>query len=198
MGRTQTFDTPTVVRAARALFWERGYEGVAVPELEAATGVGRSSLYHAFGSKRGLFDATVDSYLDEVVRPRLRPLTLETVSPAAIVEYLSGLRAALLDGRSAAAHRGCLLLNTATAPVGRDTAVADVVAGYRAELHAAFRAGVLARHPDGSPEDLDRLATLCTASVVTAFVLARVDALAAARTLDAALGLVQDVAVSRS
>ena len=49
MGRTQTFDTNEVVRAARAVFWEHGYESAALPELEKATGLSRSSIYHAFG-----------------------------------------------------------------------------------------------------------------------------------------------------
>ncbi|GAA0318369.1 TetR/AcrR family transcriptional regulator [Kineococcus aurantiacus] len=188
MGRTQTFDTAAVVRAARELFWQRGFEDVSVPDLEDATGVRRSSLYHAFGSKRGLFDAAVDSYLDEVVRPRLRPLLGPDVPPDALPQYLRGLRTALA-GRSAAARSGCLLLNAATSPVGRDTAVAEVVAAYRAELHEAFRRGAAALGAAGAPGDADAVATLCTSSVVTAFVLARVDPGAAVATLDAALAL---------
>ncbi|PRY13924.1 TetR/AcrR family transcriptional regulator [Kineococcus rhizosphaerae] len=186
MGRTQTFDTGTVVRAARTLFWQRGFEDVAVPDLEAATGVGRSSLYHAFGSKRGLFDAAVDNYLEEVVRPRLRPLLGPAVEPAALHDYLTGLRTALA-GTSAAARSGCLLVNAATAPVGRDSAVAEVVAAYRAELHAAFGRGAVA----AGIQDAERIATVCTSAVVTAFVLARVDPPAAVQALGTALTVVQ-------
>ncbi|WP_432510868.1 TetR/AcrR family transcriptional regulator [Kineococcus sp. SYSU DK001] len=184
MGRVQTFDTDTVVRAARALFWDRGFEDVSVPELEAATGVRRSSLYHAFGSKRGLFDAAVDSYLTEVVRPRLRSLQGPDVAATALVDHLRTLRDGLLAGR-AALHPGCLLLNAATAPVGRDEAVARAVLAYREELHAALRRGALAH---GAP-DPDGTATLCTAAVVCALVLARVDAQQAAATVDAVLAV---------
>ncbi|MEW1956552.1 helix-turn-helix domain-containing protein [Kineococcus sp. NPDC059986] len=186
MGRVQTFDTATVVRAARTLFWERGYEDVSVPDLEEATGIRRSSLYHAFGSKRGVFDAAVESYLEDVVRPRLRPLQGPDVAADALVGYLRGLRAALADGRPAAAQAGCLLLNAATAPVGRDEAVAQVVHGYRAELHAAFRRGAQAAGT-AAPE---QVATLCTSAVVSAFVLARIDPDEAVATLDAVLGVV--------
>ena len=56
MARTQSFDRDTVVRAARTLFWTVGYESASIPELETATGLSRSSIYNAFGSKRGLFD----------------------------------------------------------------------------------------------------------------------------------------------
>ena len=75
MGRNRTFDTQEAVRAARSVFWSNGFGGASLPDLEQATGLNRSSLYHAFGSKRGLFDAAVDSYLEEVIRPRLRILT---------------------------------------------------------------------------------------------------------------------------
>ncbi|WP_153038931.1 TetR/AcrR family transcriptional regulator, partial [Rathayibacter tanaceti] len=124
MGRTQGFDTEQVVRAARAVFWENGFQEAALPDLEAATGLGRSSLYHAFGSKRGLFDAAVQSYLDEVVRPRLAPLVAPSgASPTALEEYFTGLRTALADPRSLSARSGCLLLNAAGAPIARDEAV---------------------------------------------------------------------------
>ncbi|HOZ57111.1 MAG TPA: helix-turn-helix domain-containing protein, partial [Nakamurella multipartita] len=69
MGRTKTFDPGEVVRAARAVFWTRGFESASLPELQEATGLSVSSIYHSFGSKRGLFDAAVASYLDEVARP---------------------------------------------------------------------------------------------------------------------------------
>ena len=192
MGRVQTFDTDEVVRAVRALFWDRGFEDVSVPEIEIATGLRRSSLYHAFGSKRGLFDAAVQSYLDEVIRPRLRPLAGPDVQPGALLDYLHGLRAVFADGRVPALHSGCLLLNAATAPIGREPEIADVVLGYRRELHAAMARGVAAYAPSLSAEDQDRLARVCAALVVSAMVLARVDTDEAARTVDAAVELVQD------
>lgn len=140
MGRTQGFDTDAAVRCAREVFWESGYEDAAIPALESATGLNRSSIYNAFGSKRGLFDAAVDSYLDEVVRPLLRPLTATPVAPDAIVEYLARLRHAFLDESSPASANGCLLINSANAPIARDSAVREVVAAYRQELRFGHRA----------------------------------------------------------
>jgi TetR/AcrR family transcriptional repressor of nem operon len=192
VGRVQTFDTDEVVRAVRALFWDRGFEDVSVPEIEIATGLRRSSLYHAFGSKRGLFDAAVQSYLDEVIRPRLRPLAGPDVQPGALLDYLHGLRAVFADGRVPALQSGCLLLNAATAPIGREPEIAEVVLGYRRELHAAMARGVAAHAPSLSASDQDQLARVCAALVVSAMVLARVDTDEAARTMDAAVELVQN------
>jgi len=187
VGRVQGFDTDTAVRAARSAFWAQGYEGASLPDLERATGLGRSSIYHAFGSKRGLFDAAVASYLDEVIRPRLAPLLAETVAAGAITEYFVGLRAAL--ARRGAAEKGCLLINTAGAPVANDPAVAAVISGYRADLHRALAAGVAAHDPRLAGEERDQLATLLTSLVVTAMTLVRVDPAQSSAVMDAALRL---------
>lgn len=190
MGRPQGFDTEQVVRAARTVFWRQGFESASVPELERATGLARSSLYHAFGSKRGLFDAAVDSYLTEVVRPRLAPLLVEDVAPTALHDYLTGLRAALAAPRSPASENGCLLVNTAGSPLALDAAVAERVSAYRAELRHAFARGAAARNPEASAAEIDRLADTCTALVVTAFAMTRVDNAAALGAIDTALALV--------
>lgn len=189
MGRAQAFDTEQVVRAARAVFWEHGFEAAALPALEQATGLNRSSIYHAFGSKRGLFDAAVTSYLDEIVRPRLRPLVARDVAPTALDEYLRGLRGALGDATSFTATNGCLLLNAAGAPIAHDATVGETVAAYRAELRGAFGQGVRARYPGADVDQTDRLAESCTALVVAALALTRVDNAAALRSLDTARAL---------
>lgn len=189
MGRAPTFDADAVVRAARDVFWSHGYEDASLPALEAATGLSRSSIYHAFGSKRGLFDAAVASYLADVVRPRLRVLTADPVAHDALARYLRGLRDSLTATGSAAAAHGCLLLNASGAPVAHDADVRATIAAYRDELRAGIGRGVDAAHPALPDDERARLAEACTALVVAALLVVRVDPDAAARSLDAALGL---------
>lgn len=191
MGRAQGFETEQAVRAAREVFWRDGYAEASVPALERATGLNRSSIYHAFGSKRGLFDAAVQSYLDEVVRPRLRPLVADDVAPGALVEYLTGLRAALARADEVQGTSGCLLVNTSGSPIAADEAVRRTVADYRAELRAALRRGVVAGRPDATPADADRLADVCTALVISAFTLVRVDPPSALHCLDTAVEVLE-------
>lgn len=191
MGRVQMFETDVAARAAREVFWRRGFEQASVPELETATGLSRSSLYNTFGSKRGLFDAAVKSYLSEVVSPRLDPMLGEAVDPEAIVTYLNGLKDGLLDLRSVASQHGCLLMNTAGAPVSLEQAVADAVAAYREELRQALAAGLTARHPEWDEVRRGQLTEAVTALVTSAFALTRVDNSAALRGLDTALELVE-------
>ncbi|WP_282824677.1 TetR/AcrR family transcriptional regulator [Gulosibacter sediminis] len=190
MGRTQTFDTTEVVRSARRVFWGHGFENASIVELEQATGLNRSSIYYAFGSKRGLFDAAVESYLDEIIRPRLQPLTGDEVAPNALEQYLVGLRAALLQAGSLPATHGCMLVNTAGSPIGHDEAVAHTIRAYTAELREAMTAGVRAARPEASAATQAALAESCTSHVITAMAIVPISPDDAARALDAARGLV--------
>ncbi|RLK52730.1 TetR/AcrR family transcriptional regulator [Microbacterium telephonicum] len=192
MGRSRTFVEDDAAHAALGAFWSLGYEAAAVPDLERATGLSRSSIYHSFGSKRGLFDAVVNAYLDVIVRPRLAPLRDQTVSPHALEDYLAGLRAAMATPTTPLAAHGCLLLNTATSTSGDDAALVDVVRAYREELSSAIARGVGAARPELSPAAAGRLATACTAHVVAAMTLVRADSDGAVAFLDNALELLHE------
>ncbi|GAA1617735.1 TetR family transcriptional regulator [Leucobacter chromiireducens] len=190
MARTPAFDHTSAVRAALDVFWRVGYDAASIPELERATGLSRSSMYNSFGSKRGLFDAAVQFYLDRVVRPRLQPLTADPTTPDAIDTYLTGLRDALARPDALPALGGCLLINTAGSALADDPVVAATIAAYRAELFAAIRRGVSARLPAHDPATIDRLAHACTGQVVAAFALVRVSAAEAAQALTTARELI--------
>lgn len=190
VGRTRTFDEDAVVRAARDVFWQHGYAEASVPDLEAATGLGRSSLYHSFGSKRELFDAAIESYLDEVIRPRLAPLLGAPVSADALETYLTGLAAALQAPRTHLAEHGCLLMNTVRGTLADDEHVKRAVGQYRAELTTAFAAGVAARRPDLDAEGRAVLTRSCTAHVLSAMAIVRAQPAAAADLVENARILV--------
>jgi AcrR family transcriptional regulator len=189
MGRPQEFDTTAAIRAARTVFWDQGYEDAAMPALEAATGLCRSSIYHAFGSKRGLFDAAVASYLGEIVRPRLRPMIEEPVAPDAVTSYLCALRAAIKAAGPETTSDGCLLINTGASPLADDAEIKQTIAGYCKELEAALSSGISARLPDQSRAQIERRSKVCTAMIIAAFAIARVDPAAAIGYLDLATGL---------
>lgn len=179
MGRHASFDRVTVVRAARQLFWEQGYAGTSLPQLELATGLQRSSLYHAFDSKQGLFEACLDSYLDELIRPALAPLRPQDadashVSPTALEEYLRNLKHLVDASReSAEIPRGCLMIGSANSPIGSEPPVSAAIASYRSELRAAVGHGVSARRPQQSVQKNEILADAVVALIVAAFASAR-------------------------
>jgi AcrR family transcriptional regulator len=62
MSRPREFDRADVLDRATRLFWRHGYGGTSLNELEAEMGIGRTSIYGAFGGKEGLFLEVVDHY----------------------------------------------------------------------------------------------------------------------------------------
>lgn len=192
MGRPAAFDRDEVVRAARDIFWRDGYEPASMATLQQATGLNASSIYHAFGSKRGLFDAALEDYLDQVVRPGLAPLEAPEVAPDALVAYFRAARQRFADPSGRTPADGCLLVNTAASGIARDDAIAEVVRLYRAELHAAFTRGAAALRPRRTPTDRERLVETCISLLISALAMTRVDHGAALAALDAALSHLED------
>jgi AcrR family transcriptional regulator len=60
-GRKQ-FDVDQALDKAMTAFWDRGYSETTLDVLAAATGLGRGSLYGAFGGKDALFRQALDRY----------------------------------------------------------------------------------------------------------------------------------------
>ncbi|MFH8980072.1 TetR/AcrR family transcriptional regulator [Streptomyces varsoviensis] len=60
-GRKQ-FDTSAALDQAMRVFWQRGYADASLDALGSATGLGRGSLYGAFGNKDALFRQSLDRY----------------------------------------------------------------------------------------------------------------------------------------
>ena len=171
MGRLQTFDSTAVVQSARDVFWDVGFDGASLADLESATGVNRSSLYHAFGSKRGLFDAAVTDYLDTVIRPRLRGLLADGAGREALIAYFDGLSHAVATLPDDSPRRGCLLVNAAAGLAAHDEPARAVVDAYRAELSAALSHAFAGVDVAAAQERVRTLASLS----MSAMLLARVN-----------------------
>lgn len=192
MGRQSAFVREDTVRSARDVFWSEGYEGASMASLQRATGLNASSIYHAFGSKRGLFDAAIEDYLERVVRPGLAPLRAPEVAPDALERYFLAARALFADPSGRTLSDGCLLVNTACSGLARDDGIAEAVRAYRAELLAAFTRGAQARRPDQSPQERAQLVETCVALLISALVMTRVDRDAATAAIDSALTALQN------
>jgi AcrR family transcriptional regulator len=61
-GRPRSFDREDAVATALRLFRRHGYEGVSLAMLTDAIGIAPPSLYSAFGSKAGLYQAALARY----------------------------------------------------------------------------------------------------------------------------------------
>ena len=136
MGRRRQFEDAAVIRAARDLFWERGYASTSLADLEAATGLSRSSLYQAYDSKRALFDRAVQSYCQEFVWPIVAPMEVDGAGRDEVVGFFLAL-ARHLRGPESIDARGCMVANTASELNVLDSAATGLVSAFRERVHAA-------------------------------------------------------------
>ena len=108
MGRPREFDEAEVLDRAMLQFWRHGYDGTSIQDLVDATGVGRQSLYNAFGDKHAVFLAALERYdakTDELVAPMLR-------QEAGLQDVQDYVEAAIRLQRSSKC-RGCLIVRSA-------------------------------------------------------------------------------------
>jgi TetR/AcrR family transcriptional repressor of nem operon len=123
-GRPRSFEPERVLEAAMHVFWIKGYEATGITDLEEATGLGRQSLYGAFGDKRALFARVVDFYFDHVLKPGIVDLLDAPGSARANLERL-------FDAWQAAAtspdFNGCLIGNCQNAVRHDEPEVADML-----------------------------------------------------------------------
>ncbi len=179
MPRTRSFDDAAVVRAAREVFWVKGYPDTSISDLEEATGLNRSSIYSAFGSKRKLFDRVVEDFLENVTYPTLANLESEGAGLHELARYFAEQADVVRGFAEGNQTRGCLILNTVIELTALDKEAAEVVREYRRRIKLAFL-NALEALPELVP-DADAQAELLLLSHIGVLVGARVDAEGAAR-----------------
>jgi TetR/AcrR family transcriptional repressor of nem operon len=139
MGRPRGFTEHDVVSAARELFWQNGYAGSSLEDLTAVTGLGRASLYAAFGDKHSLFVAALDSYCEAAHRRIVDDLHGVSTAYEGLVNHV---RRVGHDNLVDTKRRGCLLAKAAAELVPTDAVVAKRVKRafelYRRELVASI------------------------------------------------------------
>ncbi|CCH33967.1 TetR/AcrR family transcriptional regulator [Actinosynnema sp. NPDC047251] len=134
MGRPRGFDDAAVVDAAMEAFWSKGYEATSTEDLCVCTGLGRGSLYNAYGSKHGLYERVLHRYAERGFGEQLVILQ----GPGAVKERLRALMLAVIDFDLAdPARRGCLAVNAAVGAGGTDDLVAQQVRRQFGRLEAA-------------------------------------------------------------
>ncbi|MGW2059355.1 TetR/AcrR family transcriptional regulator [Streptomyces sp. NBC_00121] len=120
MARPRSFDEKQVLQDAREQFWNQGYSATSMEDLMSATGLGKGSLYGAFGDKRQLFLRTLDDYRNEQLDSVRQILT----GPGSGLERLGRLLDGAADGyANDARRRGCFLANSTSELHGQESEV---------------------------------------------------------------------------
>lgn len=175
MARPRSFDADTALGAAVEDFWDAGYGATSTDELCRSTGLSRSSLYNAFGSKRELYLRAILRYAGEKQGQRADLLAADVDGRALVSAILS----AVLDEQwGDDDRRTCLMINACVEIGSSDDEVRRALASnaedFRRMITEAVRRGQL----DGSiraSAPADRLAAVLAAAVDGLQVRSRID-----------------------
>jgi len=158
MPRHKEYDVDDVLDRAVDAFWQRGYRGTSIRDLELSMGINRYSIYDSFESKDKLFRRALERYYDKHLASWTAPLRdPHTPGLTAIHGFLQGI-GSILDARM----WGCLATNTVATGSGLPpefvaqaaSALRCVEAAFLEALQRAIAAGELA--PAAEPEALAR------------------------------------------
>ena len=123
MARPRQFDEDAVLEAVRDQFWDAGYAATSLQDLMRVTGLGKGSLYAAFGDKHALYLTVLRRYSDGGDRSVRDMLGTTRRAVDALWAYLM---APIGDLDGTAAARGCMLANGTCELATADPDVRDV------------------------------------------------------------------------
>lgn len=131
-----------LIEAARALFTERGYDGVGTEQIVRAAGVTRGALYHHFGGKAELLEAVYER-LEAESTERVARVVLGSELESPLEAMRAGIEAFLDECAEPELQR--IALHDAPAVLGwdrwREIAAANGLGLIEASLSAAIEAG---------------------------------------------------------
>ncbi|GAA1736531.1 TetR/AcrR family transcriptional regulator [Aeromicrobium alkaliterrae] len=175
MARPRSFDDDTALAAAVDDFWDSGFGATSTDELCRSTGLSRSSLYNAFGSKRDLYLRAILRYAAEKQGQRADLLASDLDGRALLRTVLT----TVLDEQwGDDDRRTCLMINACVEVGSSDEeirrALADNADDFRRMISDVVRRGQL----DGSltgTVGADQLAAVLHAAVDGLQVRSRID-----------------------
>ncbi|MFI1915108.1 TetR/AcrR family transcriptional regulator [Nocardia sp. NPDC020380] len=153
MARPKQFDEDRAVDAAMRAFWTAGYEGTSTQDLCTATGLGRSSIYNTFSSKRDLFERALRRYMTEKNSGTFAVLD----GPGSAKDKVHALFRQVIDAPDED-PLGCLVVNATVEMGPRDTEIAGLLKldqerranALTAMITAGQRAGELDKNRDAT------------------------------------------------
>ncbi|MGP9020691.1 TetR/AcrR family transcriptional regulator [Streptomyces sp. BR1] len=173
MGRPKQFDPETAVDQAMETFWRKGYAATTPQDLVDELGIGKGSLYNAFGSKRALFERALRRY----ATTQAVSLTEIIGQPGPVKERIRVALETLVElDVEDPERKGCFAVNTASELASSDPEAAAEVRRMFARTEEAFRAAIEEGQRAGeiAPDrDARALGALLLSTVVGTRVLAK-------------------------
>lgn len=138
--RSKDFDEEEILKKAIHIFWEKGYNATSIHDLIDGLGIGRSSIYHAFGDKHTLFIKALELY-QSIGTAKIIGVIENAPSVKRAVETL--LNAVIADILEANCPKGCFKINSEVEIAAQDEIVKQLVYNddllIEDALHQAFK-----------------------------------------------------------
>jgi AcrR family transcriptional regulator len=173
MGRPRSFDTGTALQAIEEQFRATGYAGTSLDDVAAATGLGRGSIYAAFGDKHELFMRSLSEFCE---RTEARVAAALDGPDDTALERLHAFLLAQAQVGSGGTGTTCMATKFAVELDGQDVEARARVAQNFAALQRRLRDCVLAAQRNGDIEpsvDAELLAKLLVTTTRGLDVMAR-------------------------
>jgi AcrR family transcriptional regulator len=157
IGRPRGFDLDQALERAVEVFWRQGYEGASLSDLTAAMGINKTSMYAAFGNKRGLFDKALARYTRVYLAYAREAFAQPTARQVAETFLRENVKAITTPGKPA----GCLSVQGGLSCGPENTDVCATLAVFRKGGELAMRDRFRRAVQEGdlaADEDPDQLA----------------------------------------
>lgn len=139
-----------ILNAARALVGEKGYDGMAISDLSAQSGLPPSSIYYHFGSKLGVLSALLERTFEELHALFPSPSSFDDLAPLDRLEAWFSAACDSLDRRPDYLR---LLVAISVGPQKDAEVVQSTVRRIRDYAHASWTAALAPIFaPDGDEE----------------------------------------------
>ena len=171
MPRSKQFEPEQALSSAMSAFWRHGYDATSMEDLMDCMGIGRASIYNAFGNKRALFLSALEYYVCN--GGALQGVRMPDSPRLAIMTAFRTIVERAVTGESC---DGCLVVNTALELAPHDDEIAQIVNGIFVQQEALFRTFLERAMACGEvPQTLDpsRTAQTLLALSIAVLVLAR-------------------------
>ncbi|MEL0629562.1 TetR/AcrR family transcriptional regulator [Psychromonas aquatilis] len=109
MAKTDKKKRADIVAKATDLYWEKGFHGTSMRNLQEVIDIRPGSIYAAFGSKEGLFKEALQHYAQQGLQ-HLSALKENSDSPLAALKQF--VKSAVIDSQMQAPSGMCMLAKT--------------------------------------------------------------------------------------
>lgn len=133
-GRPRSFEDEQVLERALEVFWRNGYRMTTTRMLEKELGLSQSSIYNAFGSKRGLLLAALTTYENRITTGLVDPLEQADDGLVGIDDFFDDLAQWVTHG----GKRGCMIINLMAEDAGESDEITERTRAYRERVRCAL------------------------------------------------------------